>query len=399
MTSVAAGPQQTAPLPASGRGEPPAGRFRALSGPLTAMALFAALRLFNIVVLLCYARSDENRPGWRELLVSWDAIWYAGIAENGYDTAVSLSDKGTPELSNLVFFPLYPALTAAVEFVLPIHVTSALLLVAWASGLAAAAVLYALGAHLRDRTTGILLAALWAVVPHSVVQSMGYTEPLFTALAAGALLAVLRRNWVAAGVLCLLAGLTRPTAAALVAAVGLAALVAAVREPRRWQPWCAMVLAPLGLIGYMVWVGFRLGRADGYFYVQNEAWKMGFDGGGYTLTTFSELLMEKGSSLEMAEVSLVMLLAVLLLIVAVGERLPWPLLVYAGACVVIALTGDWFYWAKARMLIPAFPLLLPIAYAIRRSRNRTVPAVVVGGMALFAAFTSVYFTLAWNHSF
>ncbi|MBB2941526.1 hypothetical protein FB565_001230 [Actinoplanes lutulentus] len=372
---------------------------RWLAGAGAAMALYAGLRIINVLVLIFYARRDEKTPAWRDLLLAWDAKWYAGIAEHGYDTVISFTDKGVPEMSNLAFFPLYPGLSAAVAFVLPVSVGTALLLVSWATGLAAAATLYALGSYLRDRMTGILLAGLWSVVPHGIVLSMGYSEPLFTALAAGSLLAALRKNWLTAGVLCLLAGLTRPTGAAVIAAVVLTALVAVVRNPREWRAWVAGLIAPLGLVGYMAWVGIRLGRADGYFYVQNETWKMGFDGGGYTLSTFSNMLLDNRISLELTEVSLVLLLALGLFVVALGERLPWPLLVYAGVVVFIAVTGDWFYWAKARMLIPAFPLLLPVVYAMRRSHNRVVPYVVVGGLALFSTFFSVYLTLTWHRSF
>src|SRR5690606_16686344 len=124
-----------------------------------------------------------------------------------------------------------------------------------------------------------------------VVQSMLYTETLFTALAAWSLYCVLRRQWLAAGVLCLLAGLTRSASAALIAAVGLAALVAVWRDrERRWRALAAAILAPLGLLGFLVWVGWRLGRLDGYFYVQGTAWGSSLDGGQYTLLTLSTVL-------------------------------------------------------------------------------------------------------------
>lgn len=409
MTTVSADPPQSDSIPA--RREPPdtatgapaawwgTERARMLGGAAAAMALYVALRASTVAVLALYAREHERHLGLRKLLVNWDSIWYGRIADHGYDKALTYNADGVPEMTNLAFFPLYPSLVAAAEFVLPIHTSTALLLVAWTCGLAAAVALYALGTHLRDRTTGILLAGLWAVVPHGVVESMGYSEPLFTALAATALLAVLRRNWLTAGLLCLLAGLTRPTAAALIAAVGLAALVAVCRNPKQWRAWCAMLLAPLGLVAFMGWVGFRLNRADGYFYVQNVAWNMDFDGGGYTLRVFHDVVLRRGTPLEFAEVSVVLLLAVLLFVAAAGERLPWPLLVYGGACLAIVLTGDGYYWAKARLLVPAFPLLLPVAYAIRRSRNRTTPFVVIGGMAAFATYNSVYLNLVWDRSF
>jgi hypothetical protein len=324
---------------------------RWLGGAAAAMALYAALRITNVLVLMFFARRDEKTPTWHELLPAGDA-----------------------DSSGLAFFPLYPALSAAVGFLLPVSIGTAMLLVAWAAGLAAAAILYALGSYLRDRMTGILLAALWAVVPHGVVLSMGYSEPLFTALAAGSLLATLRKNWLTAGALCLLAGLTQPTAAAVIVAVGLTALFAVIRDPRQWRAWVAGLLAPLGLVGYLAWAGVRLGQVDGYRGL----------GGGYTVTAMTP---------AMSEVSLILLLAVALLVVAIGERLPWQLLAYAGVIVLIAWAGDWFSGANARMLIPAFPLLIPVAYAIRRSRNRAVPFVVIGGLAVVTFLFSVHLRL------
>ncbi len=91
-------------------------------------------------------------------------------------------------------------------------------------------------------------------------------------------------------------------------------------------------------------------------------------------------------------------LAVLLLAVAAGEKVPWPLLVYAGALVLIAFFGHGYFWAKARMLIPAFPLLLPVAYGLARSRNKVVAPAVLAGLAAFSALYGVYVSLVWTHS-
>ncbi|BBH67029.1 hypothetical protein ACTI_37140 [Actinoplanes sp. OR16] len=214
----------------------------------------------------------------------------------------------------------------------------------WLSGLAAAVTLYTFGSYLRDRMTGVLLAGLWSVVP--VIS--GHHASLFTALAAGSLLAALRKNWLTAGVLCLLAGLTLPTGAALTLVVVPVAVIALVRDPREWRPWVATVLALAGLAGGLPQLG--TGR----------------------------LTVETG---------LLLLLAVALLVVAAGERLPRPLLVYAGGVVLIALAAR-----QAQALIPAFPLLLPIVYAIRRSHNRVVPFAVVGALTVASAVLSVHLT-------
>ena len=224
---------------------------------------------------------------------------------------------------------------------------------------------------------------------------MGYSETLFTALAAWSLVAVLRARWLTAGLLCLLAGLTRPTGAALVAAVGLAALVAVCREPRAWQAWCAVVLAPLGLLGFTAWVGIRLGRADAYFYVQGTAWRMGFDGGADTVRKLGTVVTQP-VRLAFVVTTAVLVIGLALLVIGLAERLPWPLLLYAAGLLVLAIGGD--YWAKGRLLLPALPLLIPIAYALALSRNRTIPIVVITLLAGLSAFYGVYLCLIWESS-
>jgi hypothetical protein len=360
-----------------------------------ALLLYALLRAVGVLTLWAYAAAQHRGQSLWHILTRLDAGWYAQIATHGYDAAIPVGANGALHTTNLAFLPLYPTLIAVVHLVMPL--TAAELVVSWGAGLAAAWGLYALGAHLRDATTGVLLAGLWAVVPHALVESMGYSETLFTALAAWSLLAVLRKRWLTAGILCLLAGLTRPTAAALIAAVGLAALVAVCREPRAWRAWCAVVLAPLGLLGFLVFVGVRLDRPDGYFYVQDKAWRMRFDGGEDTVRELGKIATH---SVPLAYVvtSLVLAAGLALLVIGLGERIPWPLLVYAAGVLVLALGGAGYYWAKARLLLPAFPLLIPIAYALVRSRNRTIPIVVIALLAALSAFYGVYLCLVWKAS-
>ncbi|NEE43362.1 hypothetical protein G3M55_01925, partial [Streptomyces sp. SID8455] len=85
--------------------------------------------------------------------------------------------------SDLAFFPLLPALERGISEVTPLTLGGAGLLIAWTAGLLAAWGVFAVGAHLHGRRTGVVLAGLWGVYPTAFVQSMAYTETLFTALA------------------------------------------------------------------------------------------------------------------------------------------------------------------------------------------------------------------------
>jgi hypothetical protein len=359
-----------------------------------AIACYAALRTFSVVVLWLFA-AEQNRS-LLSLLVRYDAVHYAGIVARGYDHVIPLKPDGSLAITNLAFFPLFPGLAALADHLLPGGPGSAGIAVSWLAGLAAAWGLFAVGTYLRNRRTGVVLAALWAVLPHALVQSMGYTETLFTALAAWSLFALLRRHWLTAGVLCVLAGLTRPTGAALVLVVGLAALLAVIRRQDGWRPWVAGALAPMGLLSYVAWVGHRLGRADGYFHVQRDAWKMSYDTGAYTVQTVQAMLT-KPAALAMYATTLILLTGITLLVLAVLDEIPWPLAVYAALIVAMAFFGDGYYHAKARLLMPAFPLLLPIAYALGSDRRRNA-VVILASLALISAGYGVYLALGWTYS-
>src|SRR5690606_26574392 len=191
--------------------------------------------------------------------------------------------------------------------------------------------------------------------------------------------------------------LVRPTAGALVLAVGLAALVAVWRRRDGWRPWAAGLIAPLGLLGYLGWVALRLGRLDGYLHVQSAAWHMSFDGGRDTYRTLLAILTKPTHPLSRYVVTAVLAVAVGLFILAALDRLPWPLLVYTGAVLVLALGTAGYYHSRARLLIPAFALLLPPAAGLAAARTRTV-VVVVGLLAIASAWYGAYLCLLWRFS-
>ncbi|MFB7513755.1 mannosyltransferase family protein [Streptomyces sp. NPDC056144] len=354
----------------------------ALAAPRTAVLGYLAARLVGLAVL-ALASVATGKDGWHRLSGRWDSVWYVRIAENGYGYEVTLPNGDVH--SDLAFFPLLPLLERGLSAVLPVDAATAGLLVSWTAGLAAALGIYRCGAHVGGERVGILLAVLWGVYPTAFVQSMAYTETLFTALAAWSLYAVLRGRWVLAGVLCAFAGLTRPTAAALIAALGITALVAVVRDRRLPLPMLAgVVVAPLGWLAYVAYVGVRQGSPTAYFDVQ-AAWGNSIDF-GVALARFILGLPWP------AALGLCAALALLAWLVAlcVRQKQPLPLLVYTIGVVFVSLVGAAYFGSRPRLMMPAFGLLLPPAVALARVRNRTA-VLVLAGLALasgvYGAFT------------
>ncbi|MDT0310399.1 mannosyltransferase family protein [Streptomyces sp. DSM 44917] len=345
-----------------------------------ALLAFAGVRLLGVVVLALWSSAPE-KDALHLLSRRWDSVWYASIAEDGYGRTVRAADGGLH--SDLAFFPLLPWLERLLGWLTPLSAPHAGLVIAASASLAAALALYAIGESLHGPRAGTLLALLWALTPVSVVQSMAYTESLFTALAAWSLYAVLTGRWVAAGLLCAAAGLTRPAGLAVVAALAVAAAVAAARgEGAGRRMWAGVALAPLGWAGYVAWVGARTGGPLGYLDVQRD-WGNGFDGG----VAFARFVAGRlAGPTPLAGVGLcagVVLLAWVCALL-VRTRPPLPLLVYSGVLVVLAVCAAGYFGSKPRLLLPAFPLLLPAAVALARARAWAV-ALTAGGLAAGAA--------------
>jgi len=333
-------------------------------------------------------------------LTSWDAAWLLAIAEHGYaGVPADMLDafgRHTPE-TPLGFFPGYPALVAAVGLLTGGDLVVAGLLVAAAAGVAAAYALTAIGELVPggSRRAGLLLTALVAATPMSVVLSMAYTEALFCALAAWALVGVLRERWLLAGLCAAGAGLVRPTASAVVGAVGLAALAAVLARRGGLRPWLGGALATTGLLGYLGWVAARTGAPDGWFRIQRTGWGWYLDGGAATLRYLGGVLTA-GERLFDAVTVVGLVGSLVLLGLAIVQRVPWPLVVYGALVVLPVWATAGLMNAKLRLLVPAFVLLVPIATGLARRRAGTAVAVVAAA-ALASAWFGGYALTIWRY--
>ncbi|MFJ9718122.1 glycosyltransferase family 39 protein [Streptomyces sp. NPDC101213] len=350
---------------------------------------YAAVRALGLISLAVWSAA-RGKSAYTLLTARWDSLWYTRVAELGYGYEVRLPNGDVH--SNLAFFPLLPWLERLLRELTPLSYADAGLAVSLLSSLAAAWGIFAVADRLYGRRAGVCAVLLWAVLPVGIVQSMAYSESLFTALAAWSLYAVLTGRWVTAGLLASLAGLTRPVGIAVVAAVWTAGVVSFGRERSgadapgaRVAPRAlGLLLAPLGAAGYVLWVGHRTGKGPlGYLDVQ-AGWRNGFDGGH----AFALFVIGKFTSVPSAFAGLALVVGVALLVLlhvaGVRARQPLPLLVHTGVVLVLALCASSYFGSKPRLLLPAFPLLFPLATALARLRPRR-SALVLGGVAVASA--------------
>ncbi|MFI9810635.1 hypothetical protein [Saccharothrix variisporea] len=366
---------------------------------LAPAVVYLAVREFGLLVLALMA--ERWNKDVTRVLTSWDGQWFLGIAEGGYDSVpsglVDAFGRRTDE-TPLAFFPGYPALVRWVDGLPGVEPVGAAFAVSLVSGVFCAYGLRRLGSRVfggSDRA-GLVLVVLFAASPMAVVLSMTYSEATFCALAAWSLVGVVERRWVLAGLCCAAAGLVRPTAAALILAVCLAALVAVVRRWDGWRPWVGGLVAPLGLLGYLAYVAVRTGQWDGWFAVQQRGWDSRFDGGAATWKFALLILGEPRSVLELATVWF-LVVAIALVVLGIRRGLEWPLVVYGAGVLAMDLGSNGLMNSKARLLLPAFTLLVPVALAMARRRTSTVVAVLVG-ITVFSAWFGAYAITAWQYA-
>lgn len=164
----------------------------------------------------------------------FDAGWYAGIADEGYEWQHRFDRQ-----QNLAFFPAYPLLMRAAGAAIgatdrTLNRDTRLLRYQWAGLFVSLAAFFWAAWYLsriaRDllgeerATTAVLLLAAY---PFAIFYSAAYTESLFLLAALGAWYHFRRAEWMRAALWGLVAGLSRPNGFMLSAALGLLALGAA----------------------------------------------------------------------------------------------------------------------------------------------------------------------------
>ncbi|MTD16206.1 hypothetical protein GIS00_19900 [Nakamurella sp. YIM 132087] len=358
---------------------------------LVPLMVYAAGQLLTLA-MVGWVADQRGRPV-RETLLSWDAQHFVELAEQGYTWGT-----GKEVINSPAFFPGMPGLIRLVNAITDWSYETSGYVV---SGLAAIAFVYGLMWLSRylvggGPTTGLVLVALVAISPISIALLMIYTEALFCALAVWGLISVLERRWITAGIFALAAGLVRPTGAALAGMVILMAVIAFVRGPRSWRMVVGALLAPLGLVGYIAYVGWRIGSWNAWFVAQTNGWNTNFDWGAATWRFIKSALITAPAVLDLVVVATVAASLVLLVLLLVQQR---NLLLggYAGLVIASNIGSDGIMNSKVRLMIPAFTLMIPVAVWLARQRPLVI-ALILGPYLLLGTWYSAYGLVIYGYA-
>ncbi|MDQ6655247.1 MAG: hypothetical protein M3Y80_05480 [Verrucomicrobiota bacterium] len=328
--------------------------------------------------------STQNRP-LTNMWSRWDAGWYAGIAENGYQFTA-----GRP--SNVAFFPIYPLSMRVVRALLASHKGSAWMLagiIVSNTALAVALIYLWLLVRLEfDEATARRAVLYLLVFPMTLFLSAVYSESVFLACAIASFYHARRQQWWLAGLLGACTALSRPTGVMI--AVGLAAEYALQCEWnwRKLRPdILAIALVPLALAGFLAFLHYAEGSATAVVQAQ-EAWGLRLQPQWRTLAPF----FVSGLDVKGTLVDLGFTLGYLALVIAVCFRMRASYALYSVAYLLfITMWGS--LESVARYGLGLFPVIMLLALL---GRNAVFDRIYLPiSAALAALFMAVFAVWGW----
>lgn len=323
-----------------------------------------------------------------QVLDSWDGHWYLDVVRDGYPHSIMENVTYFVPDARAAFFPLYPMIVRALDWLVPGGPVSVSLLVNFFLGAAFVALLGATARELFDIETARKAMIIGAFFPGSFVLSWAYSEAVLLTIATVCLMALHRRLWLLAGILAAVGTAARPNGVALVAACGVAALVA-IAHDRDWRSLVAPMLAPLGFVGFMMFLRHHTDEEWAWFRVQREAWKEGTSFGATAVQRTIEFFVNPFSSPTSALTAASVVAMILALWAARRHKLPLHYMAYS-LTVLLLMLAPATVTARPRFLFTAFPLIIPVARALRDDDEKWWPVVVIVLAVGLVAVNGIY---------
>jgi hypothetical protein len=210
-----------------------------------------------------FETGDLSLTGYVGALCQWDCRLYNELAYNGYESSAQ-PDGG----ANWAFFPLFPIMLSLFHFITGLSfIGSGAVLSQCCIGLAAA---FARPLFKNDISGYWVFCTLLIAGPLSFYYSTGLTEALFVMLTVIVLVCLQRGNYLAAGVAAGLLSATRVTGIFIVLPIMVQTVIDYRRGTRTiGRALVALLLAPIGLIAFMIYLYVHVGDPLAFVHVQS----------------------------------------------------------------------------------------------------------------------------------
>ncbi|WP_326503898.1 hypothetical protein [Rothia nasimurium] len=330
--------------------------------------------------------------GYLEFVTIWDADWYAKIAAGGYPDVLPLDGNGHVAQNEWAFYPLYPLISGAITSVTGISYQAVAPTVSLLFGFGAAWFIYRLfeaslemrmlASGAGSRGTELETTALWATAAVSFcavapILQTGYAEATGLFFLAWALYWLVQQRYVLLLIPALGAALSRPVGVPLGAAVGIWWLICWAQQTRATSPLVALkntgtqLASALAVCAFafihpaLAWVS--TGRIDAYTATE-AAWRAGGEHVLPFVPWYTQSQLYLGQVLGPIVLVILLFAYLLALLAPVTRRVLHPALItwcWSYALYILAFFNP--QSSTFRLLLPLFPLLLPLV-ALSASR-------------------------------
>ncbi len=355
----------------------------------------------------------EVFTGWLGSLFNpwahWDGVWYIKIATGGYADA----DGST------AFFPLFPMLLRYVGLLLDGNLLITGILISLLCYAGCVWLLYRLVRRDFDESVASKAVVYLAIGPLSFFLQAAYTESLFLALSLACFVFAREGRWRLAGVMGLLATLTRSTGVLL-----LIPMAYYYYERRGWDlkktdsHVANLLMVFEGLLVWMTYLALAFGKPFAFSAAQAQ-WERDLGAPNYTVAKgigaavwglrkmvsaeYYRMFWEVPrpgsdySNLGTNTLNLLFLIAAALLLWYGARRLPGAYSWYALAALAYPLFFPSKYvplMSYPRFTLTVFPLYVALAL-YTRDRPRLHKVVVAVGVLLLIALTAKFAVFSW----
>lgn len=372
--------------------------FTGLPISLRVALIYGASRLWGWFIFASVGLHQTFSPwknsamGYLEFVTIWDADWYAKIAAGGYPAVLPMDANGHVAQNEWAFYPLYPLINGAVSSVTGLSYQLVAPTVSLLFGFGAAWFIYRLceaSLQMRGAASGsdqrgqeLQATALWATAAVSFcavapILQTGYAEATGLFFLAWALYWLVRERYLLLLIPALGAALSRPVGVPLGAAVGIWWLICWAQQARANSPVKALSITGTQLASALAVCAFAFihpalawsvtGRIDAYTATE-AAWRAGGEHVLPFAPWYTQSQLYLGQVLGPLVLILLLLTYLLVLCAPVTRRTLHPALI--TWCAAYALYMLAFFNPQSstfRLLLPLFPLLLPLV-ALSASR-------------------------------